>query len=190
VAGSDYLDLRLGDFLESLSAPGPVPGGGAAAALTVSFAAGLVTMAARRSADSWPEARGVAAQARTLLARTAPLAQSDADAWHAALDALEEPPGEDELEERLTRAAQVPLAIADTAADVAELAALVAEMGDGTYRGDAAAAALLAEAGARAAEKLVAVNLTVTPEDPRLVRARRAAEAAHAAVARALDSGP
>jgi formiminotetrahydrofolate cyclodeaminase len=190
VGGSDYLDLSLGDFLDSLSSPGPAPGGGAAAALTVSLAAGLVTMAARRSASSWPDARGVAAQARTLLARAAPLAKSDADAWHAALEALEEPPSDDQLEERLAQAAQVPMAIADTAADVAELAALVAEMGDGTYRGDAAAASVLAEAGARAAAKLVAVNLTVTSDDPRLIRARKAADAARAAAERALDSGP
>jgi len=190
VAGSDYLDLRLGEFLDSLSAPAPTPGGGAVAALTVSLAAGLVTMAARRSVDSWSDAPGVAAQARALLARAGPLAQTDADAWHAALAALEEPRGETELEERLAKAAEVPLAIADTAADVAELAALAAEMGEGTYRGDAAAAAVLAEAGARAAAKLVGLNLTVTADDARMVRARGAAEAARAAAARALDSGP
>ena len=80
--------------------------------------------------------------------------------------------------------------LADTAADVAVLAALTAEFGDGTYRGDAAAAAILAEAGARAAAKLVAVNLTVTEDDERLRRAREAEEAARRAAARALDAGP
>ena len=54
-----------------------------------------------------PDARGVAAQAQTLLARIAPLAQSDADAWHAALEALEQRPGEGELHQRLTKAAHV-----------------------------------------------------------------------------------
>ena len=187
---SEYLDLRLGDFLDRVAEVGPGPGGGAAAALTVSFAAGLVAMVARRSADSWPDARGVAAQARALLARTVPLAQTDVDAWHAALAALDAGAGGSELEEALTAAANVPLAIADTAADVAMLAALAAERGDGTYRGDAAAAAILAEAGARAAANLVALNLTITSDDERLRRARRAADDARHAVARALDAGP
>src|SRR2546425_267302 len=74
-------------------------------------------------------------------------------------------------------------------ADVASRAALAAEMGEGTFRGDAAAAALLAEAAARAAGKLVAVNLTVTGGDERLVRARRNEQLAGEAAARALDAG-
>ena len=186
----EYLDIRLGDFLHRLATQAPGPGGGSAAALTVSVAAGLVAMSARASAGTWPEARGVAAQARALLARTAPLVEADAEAWHEALSALAERPAAEELEEKLTRAAQVPLSIADTAADVAALAALAAERGDGTYRGDAAAAAVLAEAGARAAAKLVAVNLTITDDDARLLRARLAEEAAGDAARRALDSGP
>ena len=68
------------------------------------------------------------------------------------------------------------------------LAALAAELGDGTYRADAAAAAVLAAASAQAAAHLVAVNLTVKEGDRRLVRARASAEQAAAAAARALDS--
>jgi formiminotetrahydrofolate cyclodeaminase len=44
-----YLELPLGEFLQRLSADTPAPGGGSAAALTVTFAAGLVTMVARHS---------------------------------------------------------------------------------------------------------------------------------------------
>src|SRR5439155_5624264 len=84
VAANEYLDLRLGEFLDRLTTAGPGPGGGSAAALTVSFAAGLVAMVARRSADSWPEARVVAAQARALLSRTATHARASAEGWHAA----------------------------------------------------------------------------------------------------------
>ncbi len=190
----DYLELRLGDFLERLADGTPAPGGGSAAAVTATFAASLVAMVARSSRESWPDAGAVAAQARKLQKRLAPLAQEDADAWLEALEALRgEGDGgrrDEDLEAKLARAAEIPLEIAETAADVAALAALAAELGDGTYRGDAAAAALLADAGARAAANLVAVNLGTKAGDERLRRARLSEEATAAAVSRALDAGP
>jgi formiminotetrahydrofolate cyclodeaminase len=191
--GDEYLDLKLGDFLERLGSGKPAPGSGSASALTVAFAAGLVVMVARHSAESWDESAGAAAQALALQARAAPLALADAQVWEQALEALaaartEEAPLSGELEAKLDLSAAVPLEIAETAADTAVLAALAAELGDGTYRADAAAAAVLAAAGARAAAHLVAVNLTVSEGDIRLVRARASEQAAAEAAARALDS--
>lgn len=192
--GDEYLDLRLGDFLERLGTGHPAPGSGSASALTVAFAAGLVAMVARRSADSWEESAGIAAQALSLQARVTPLALADAQVWEQALEALETaaddtatPNGE--LEEKLDLSAAVPLQIAEAAADTAVLAALAAEFGEGAYRPDAAAAAVLAAAGARAAAHLVAVNLAVQEGDDRLVRARASEETAADAAARALDAG-
>jgi methenyltetrahydrofolate cyclohydrolase len=188
-----YLELKLGDFLERLGSGKPTPGGGSASALTVAFAAGLVVMVARRSAESWEDSAGIAAQALALQARAAPLALADAQVWEEALEALAAVRGEavtpnGNLEEKLDLSTAVPLQIAETAADTASLAALAAELGDGTYRADAAAAAVLAAASAQAAAHLVAVNLTVKEGDRRLVRARASAEQAAAAAARALDS--
>jgi methenyltetrahydrofolate cyclohydrolase len=193
VSGDEYLDLRLGDFLERLGTGKPAPGSGSASALTVAFAAGLVVMVARRSADSWEESAGVAAQALSLQARAAPLALADAQVWAQALEALESAEDEaaapnGELEQKLDLSAAVPLQIAEAAADTAVLAALAAELGEGAYRPDAAAAAVLAAAGARAAAHLVAVNLAVQEGDDRLVRARASEETAAGAAARALDS--
>jgi methenyltetrahydrofolate cyclohydrolase len=198
VEESSYLDLPLGEFLNRLSADTPAPGGGSAAALTVTFAAGLVSMVARHSRSSWTDAAGVVAQAQKLQARCAPLAQQDAEAWEDALEALrlrgngEEAPGfrNVDLQGKLARAAEVPLWIAEAGADVALLAATAAELGEGTYRGDAAAAAVLAHAGARAAANLVALNLGMRDDDARLGRARRSEAAAEAAAARALKAGP
>jgi formiminotetrahydrofolate cyclodeaminase len=79
----------------------------------------------------------------------------------------------------------VPLLLAEAAADVAELAALAADEGDQRRRPDAVAAAVLAEAGARAAAHLVAVNLAAASGDGRVERAERAAEAASSAAGRA-----
>lgn len=190
--GDEYLDLRLGDFLERLGTGNP--GSGSASALTVAFAAGLVAMVARRSAECWDEAGGVAAQALALQARAAPLALADAQVWGEALEALTDAAAEPAtpngaLESKLGQAAAIPLLIAEAAADTASLAALSAEFGEGTYRADAAAAAVLAAASARVAAHLVAVNLTVSKDDDRLRRARASEAVAADAASRALDAG-
>jgi formiminotetrahydrofolate cyclodeaminase len=193
---TDYLDLRLGDFLDGLAEGTPAPGGASAAALTAAFSASIVMMVARRSRESWPDAGGVAAQAKALEVRTAPLAQKTGRAWEIALEALQNT-GEthdakrsEDLERKLARAAEVPLSIAESAADIAALGALAAEFGDGTFRSDAASAAVLAAAAARAGAHFVAVNLTTRPDDEWLLRAQTAADAASGAATRALDAGP
>ena len=71
-------------------------------------------------------------------------------------------------------AAEVPLAIAEAAAAVAALAREVADAGKRGLRGDALAGADLAAGAARAAARLVEINLADAPDDPRLERARAA----------------
>jgi methenyltetrahydrofolate cyclohydrolase len=183
---SSYLDVSLAELCELLASE-TAPGGGTAAAVAATMAASLTAKAARRSLDSWAEASGVLAQATVLGARCAELARLDADAFGVALAALEQ--GE-AVEVPLEHAAAVLLELAETAADVSVLAARTAENGDGTFRGDAASAAVLAAAATLAAEGLVAANLTVTGSDARLVRAHSLAEAAAAAALRALRAGP
>jgi formiminotetrahydrofolate cyclodeaminase len=75
----------------------------------------------------------------------------------------------------------VPGLIAEAAADVGELAAQLARAADPDLRADAAVAATLAEAAATSAAHLVAINLVVTADDPRLAAAQSAAAAARAA---------
>jgi formiminotetrahydrofolate cyclodeaminase len=181
-----YLQLRLDELCEQLASEA-APGAGSAAALTGAFAASLVAKAAKRSANSWSDAPGIAAQAHTLAARCAELARLDAEAFDAALAALKA--GAD-VEAPLEWSIDVLLRLGEAAADVAVLAARTAERSEGTFRGDAASAAVLAEASARAAEALVQGNLTVTATDKRLARARDLTEAAADAARRALDSGP
>lgn len=187
------LDLSLREFLDRLAAEEPTPAGGSAAALCVAMAAGLTAKVAKASPD-WSEAGSVVAQAERLRRRTAPLAQSDAEAYEEALAALHLP---DQLEPEvrnmalgkvLARAAEIPLVIAEAGADVACLAAEVAERGTPERRADAIAAALIAEAAARAAANLVAVNLIVTPEDDRVKRAQVVADVAANAAQTALES--
>jgi formiminotetrahydrofolate cyclodeaminase len=183
---SSYLELPLGELCDLLAADA-APGGGSAAAVAATMAASLTAKAARRSLDSWAEARGVLAQARVLGDRCAELARLDADVFGLALAALER---SEAVELPLERAAGVLLELAETAADVAVLAARAAENGDGTFRGDAACGAVLAAAATLSAEALVAANLTVTKSDPRLAKAHALAEEAAAAALRALAAGP
>jgi len=185
------LGRRLGDFLDDLEETMPIPAAGPAAAIAGAMAASLVGMAAH-SATNWPGAGGAAAQARALRARLVPLALADAQAYADALDALRESAAghgrHDELGEKLDRAAQLPLSIAEAATDVAELAALAAEQGDGPSRTDAVAAAALAEGAVVAAARLVELNLRTTPGDERSQRCAQLVAAATAARERALAS--
>lgn len=181
------LDLPLRDLLDQVAARGRTPGSGSVAALVTAAAAGLLAKVARSSADHWPDAPGIAAQAEALRDRAAPLAQTDADEYEAALrahgDETEET-GERRdfaLGRAFARAAEPPLEIAAIAADVARLSVTVAERGEAGLRADAVAAALFAAAAAATAAELVAVNLTTSATDERVRRARRLAEETAAA---------
>jgi formiminotetrahydrofolate cyclodeaminase len=189
------LSLTVEQLLDELARATPVPGAGPAAALVTAAAAALAAMAARSSRDSWAEAGAAVAQAEALRARAVKLAQQDADAVEAFF-AARGATGETRAEVRdfrlgqaLGRAADVPLAIAETACDVALLAAQVAHRGEGEVRADASAASLLAHGAARAAAHLVEINLAAGPDDARVRRAhdlvRAAGAAAGEAVARA-----
>ncbi len=161
----NYLEQPLADFLDSVASGEPAPGGGAVAAVAVALAAGLCSMSAHLSADHLADAAELAERAGRLRQRVAPLAQEDATAYGHVLAAYRTPDDRrdpDVRRERIKRAlsgaADVPLAVAETGALVAEMAARLAREGNPNLRGDAAAAALLAEAGARAAAMLVEIN--------------------------------
>jgi formiminotetrahydrofolate cyclodeaminase len=175
---SSFLDEPVRGFLDQLAARTPTPGGGGAAAVTGAMAAGLVAMAARFSARQLPEAGDLADQADELRVRVAQLADTDAQAYAAVLEAFRRP-GEAEAAQRqeaLLGAALVPLEIAGIGARVAAMAMQVAEAGNPNLRGDAVTGAVLAAASARSAACLVDINVELGGLDPGL--SRRAAQAA------------
>jgi formiminotetrahydrofolate cyclodeaminase len=186
-----YTDLPFEELLDTIAAETPAPGGGSVAAFVTEMAAALTAMAAR-FAHGWGGAAGAVAQAETLRHRAAPLAVDDAVAYENVLTAMRMPK---ELEsevrntligETLSRAADVPLAIAECAASVSELAAEVAVEGNPNLRGDAAAAAILASSAARVAANLVEINLSTTEGDERIERARALVRGSVAAARRAV----
>ena len=173
----------------------PAPGGGGASAVTAALAAGLVAMAARFSAAQLPAAGNIAEQADRLRHRVAGLADEDATAYQAVLDAFAQPRDaagrRARIRDTLHGAATVPLEIAEVAAQVGQLATEVAG-GNPNLHGDVLTGAYLAEAAARSAAALVDINVCLgsLPADlsERAARAVAAAQAAaHAAAARAAN---
>ena len=185
------LDGSLGAFLDRIASGEPAPGGGAATAASVSMAAALVAMAARLSLEHMDGAAELVARAEDLRARTAPLAQADAEAYTRVLAAnrpLKDLPSERRAEligAALSAAADVPLAVAEAAAELGPMAAVLAENGNPNLRGDAVAAALLAAAGASSAAVLVAINLGPGDDDGRGAQAKAYAATASTAAERA-----
>lgn len=182
----------LDRFLDALEAPAPSPCGGTAAAAAAAMAAALVTMVARGSPD-WVDRTGIASQARALRSRLTTLGDDDAAVFEHVIVTMRNRAGTPEqrdhaLGKALVEAAEIPLQIAEAAADVAELAALAAAEGAAQLRPDATAAATLAEAAVRAATHLVEINLATVPGDHHSRRAEMLSAAAAAARARALGS--
>jgi methenyltetrahydrofolate cyclohydrolase len=180
---SSSLDQPIQEYLDRLASRTATPGGGGAAAVTAALAAGLVAMAARFSVTQLPGAGDLAARADELRCRAADLADIDARAYQAVLDA---PPGQ--RREALAGAAAVPLEISEIGAQVAEMARLVAEAGNKNLRGDAVTGAVLAAAAARSAACLVDINADLGGLEPEL--SRRAARAVTAARRAADRVGP
>ena len=180
-------DLRV--MLDDIAGPSPAPGAGAVAGVVIAMAAGLIASAGRRS-NEWDEGKGVSAQAQALRSRVERLAEANEEAYLEAL-ALIEGASEDgsrdaAIGKALDTAAEVPLAIAECAYDVALLGAEAAQYACRGGAEDAAAAAILAEAAARSAAGLVAVNLVSLPGDERVLHAQRLADAATDAARRAV----
>ena len=189
-------DRSFAWLLDAVAARTPAPAGGSAAAWAAALAASLVEMAARFTlardtyADRHVRMSEIEARAERLRAELLELADRELHAYEPVLEALRAPPGDPDRAARVrqarSRAADTPLAVARAAAEVASLGAEVALWGNERLVGDAVTGALLAEAGCRAAVKLVEINLADGDDDGRLGEAAglmgRAAAARNEAV--------
>jgi glutamate formiminotransferase/formiminotetrahydrofolate cyclodeaminase len=188
-ATSSWTGDTVADFVASVAAATPAPGGGAVVAHAGALAAALTQMVAALTAgrkkyvevDS--EMRALIPRAASLGARLSELAIADARAYGAVTEAYKMPkePAEaasarqQAIERALLGAAEVPLETARACAEVAELAGIVAERGNTNAVSDAGVAALLAEAACRGAAYNVRINVAALPN--RAAGASLAAEA-------------
>jgi formiminotetrahydrofolate cyclodeaminase len=164
----------LTGFLASVASSNPVPGGGSVSAHAGALAAALVQMVAgltigkKKYATVEPEMKELALKAVSLANTLESLVKRDAEAYSLVSDAYKlpkEPPDAATLRlqavtKALLKAAEVPLETARVAADVADLAAIVAEKGNSNAITDAGVAALLAEAACKGASYNVRVNVS------------------------------
>jgi methenyltetrahydrofolate cyclohydrolase len=192
----DYLGLPLGRFMELVASREPAPGGGASAAVTVALAAALSSMSARFSTGHLVEAPALTERAEQLRSEVMPLARADAAAYGRVLESYRgQREGDKEgrrhkIREALSEAASVPLAVAEIGAELVGIAVRLVREGNPNLRGDAVVAALLAEAGVRAAAKLVEINVAAGGTDNgRLARASELVADAAAAQQAAKSAG-
>ena len=150
----------LQDYLDALGARTPAPASGSGAAVAGAIGAALAELAARFSDE-----REAASRLVELRTRLGELADEDAEAYTAFMRTKS-------AEDR-DRTIDVPLAIAETASEVASLARVLVEGGNPRVAGDAEAGFELAAAAARVGARLVEINLDGA-DDPRLERARAA----------------
>lgn len=108
-----------------------------------------------------PDGSSVRDQAEVLRRRATALADADARAYGAVLEAEREEGGRERLEAALHAATEVPLEIVDVARQVAVLAAPLCTSASTNrrLRGEALTAVVLAEAAATSAAHLVRANV-------------------------------
>ena len=133
---TSFAQQTLADFLAALAAPTPAPGGGAAAAVSGATAAALVEMVAGLSLKKSPEGADAALQLRTaaqmatIRGELLTLADDDAKAYDAFIQAMRLPKVEEHEREARSRAmssaaehaAAVPLQTLRAISAVAEAA--------------------------------------------------------------------
>jgi formiminotetrahydrofolate cyclodeaminase len=181
------------EWLDAIASRDEPAAAGVACALTCATAAALVELTAPLAADrleppfahDHPDAmRALGTRAAELRDAALRAADEDTAAYAAVTGAAKDA----ERAAALDRASEPPLAIAEAAGAVATAAAVVAVAGDWPFTPDAVVACELAETAARGAAALVAANLP-DPRDPRISRARDAADRAAAARARLAPVG-
>ncbi len=172
-AMSGLREQQLASFLDDVAARTPAPGGGSSAGFALALGAALVEMSAGLAGDA-----AAASRAGALRAEALELAELDLSSYASVLEAervpRDDPSREARLEQAQLEASGPPLAIAERAAEAAELGAAVARGASPHVRGDALTGTLLAEAAAAAAAQLVEINLESQPAARELERAREA----------------
>ncbi|MCU0510338.1 MAG: cyclodeaminase/cyclohydrolase family protein [Anaerolineae bacterium] len=167
------VDLSIREFSERLASSEPAPGGGSASAAAGAMAAGLAAMVARltigreKYAAHQDEMEKVLAQAERLRGQMLALVDADTVAYQNVMAAYRLPKGDAEqqaarksaVQEALLHAADIPLAAAEAAVQILNLAALASQHGNKNAASDAAVSALLAHAALHGAARNVRINL-------------------------------
>jgi len=181
-------EKRIEEWLVELASASATPGGGSAAALVGAMGAALLSMVCRltigkaRFADVEDELQGVLAEAEALRDQLTGLADADVQAFDQVMAAYRLPKETEEgrvarqvaIQAGLRQATEIPLQTVTACASVLGLVAQVIGRINLSALSDGGAAALLAEAGLRAAQLNVSINLAAI-QDEDFVRDRQQA---------------
>ncbi len=173
--------LRAGvePFIEQLAAPTATPGGGSAAAASGAMAAGLGAMVATMSrgkkvyAQHESQLSGAIARLSTLREELKVAIDADAESYNVVMKAYrvakESADGPRLINSALQQATNVPLMVAETVAEVGEIAAKLKPITSPNMASDLTTAIALARAALEGALANVATNVdsmkTETPEE-------------------------
>ena len=158
-------DSGLAAYLDEVAAGTPAPGGGSVAAVVAALAAALgemvanLTLGREKYADAESSLRPARDRLTALRATLLESAAADEAAYQSYQDAASLPRASDgekteravAMQRALIAATEVPLAVARSVSEVAEMLQSMARDGNPHVRSDAALGALLAEAALRGA---------------------------------------
>ncbi len=166
-------ELTIKEFLEEIASDSPAPGGGSVAALSAALAASLAGMVANLTIgkkgydDMGNEMKEVAQEALRLKGKLVSAIDNDSDAYKEVITAIKLP-GKSETEKcyreemiqsGLKQAALVPMAVAEDAIQVMELAGKAIKNGNKNTITDGVVGVMMAKTAVLSALYNVAINL-------------------------------
>src|SRR5437868_10763681 len=167
------IKMTVQDFIEQLASASPTPGGGSASALAGAMAAAMVEMACNLTVgrekfrDVEEEMQAVLARAKELRLQMLNAVDEDTKAYNAVSEAYKMSRASDAekaertsaIQSALKYASEVPLRVAQAAAETYELAGIAIQKSNPNVASDARVAQLLAEAARAGAAANVEINL-------------------------------
>ena len=168
---ADLKNLSVEEFAAVTGSDAPAPGGGSVAALAGGLGAALAEMVANltigkaKYADVEEEMKGLAAEGAALRKELIDSIQKDTESFTAYMNALGMPKNTDEekaarkeaMQNGLKEAAEVPLAVAETALKIFHVAGAVVERGNAVT--DGLVASMMARTAVLSALLNVKINL-------------------------------
>ena len=165
---ADLKNLSVEEFAAVTGSDAPAPGGGSVAALAGGLGAALAEMVANltigkaKYADVEEEMKGLAAEGAALRKELIDSIQKDTESFTAYMNALGMPKNTDEekaarkeaMQNGLKEAAEVPLAVAETALKIFHVAGAVVERGNANAVTDGLVASMMARTAVRMAAKV------------------------------------
>lgn len=170
---ADLKNLSVEEFAAVTGSDAPAPGGGSVAALAGGLGAALAEMVANltigkaKYADVEEEMKGLAAEGAALRKELIDSIQKDTESFTAYMNALGMPKntGEEKaarkeaMQNGLKEAAEVPLAVAETALKIFHVAGAVVERGNANAVTDGLVASMMARTAVLSALLNVKINL-------------------------------